>query len=298
MSIARTIADCRRAVAAARRGGRRIAFVPTMGALHAGHTALMAAARRHAVATAAAGHGASPPFLVVSIFVNPTQFGSGEDYTRYPRDEAADLAICDDAGVELVFAPGVEEMYADRSLTTIHVGQLGETLCGPHRPGHFDAVATVVARLFHIVQPDAAYFGEKDYQQLAVVRRMVRDLNMPIEVVGCPTVREADGLARSSRNRYLSPAERTQAASLYRGLQAGAALVASGERDAAAVVAVVQRAIESAGPVRIDYISIVDPETLQHVAALTAPVQLALAVRIGGTRLIDNLRLDPPAQKP
>ncbi len=291
MEVVHNIPDCRRSVAAARAASRPIVFVPTMGALHTGHLALVARARQHASAAA--------PFVVVSIFVNPTQFAPHEDFSRYPRDEAGDLARCRDAGVELAFLPHVDDMYPPETggaaaATRIHVAGLSDGLCGPHRPGHFDGVATVVAKLFNIVQPDAACFGEKDYQQLAIIRRMVVDLNMPVTVIGCPTVREPDGLALSSRNRYLSPTERVQAAALIRGLQRGRALIAGGESSAERVVAAIRAEIAAAGPAEIDYISVADPETLAPVAPIDRAVQLALAVRIGRTRLIDNIRAEPP----
>jgi pantoate--beta-alanine ligase len=284
IQVAREIPATRAAVASARRAGRPIALVPTMGALHAGHTSLIEAARRD--------RGA-PGFVVVSIFVNPTQFGPHEDFTRYPRPEAADLDACRRAGVDLVFYPVPAEMYAPDASTTVCVAGVTDTLCGPHRPGHFTGVATVVAKLFNIVQPDAAYFGQKDAQQLAVIRRMVRDLNMPIRVVGCPTVREPDGLALSSRNAYLKPAERQQALSLYRALTQARELIAAGQTDAAAILEQMRAVILAAGQATIDYVSIVDPESMQPVARIGGPVLVALAVRIGATRLIDNMTLTP-----
>jgi pantoate--beta-alanine ligase len=285
MDVARDIARTRTAVAAARQRGQPIRFVPTMGALHVAHVALMEAARRDG------------GYLVVSIFVNPTQFAPGEDYERYPRDEAADLGTCAKVGVDLVFIPPVEEMYAPGAVTTVRVSRLTETLCGPHRPGHFDGVTTVVAKLFNVVQPDAAYFGQKDAQQLAVIRRMVRDLDMPIEIVGCPTVRETDGLALSSRNAYLGTAERVQARCLYQALCAAKSRIEGGETDPAAVIQAMQQVVAAAGPATIDYISVVDPATMQPVARIEQPVLLALAVRIGSTRLIDNLQVDPRAAR-
>jgi len=281
MEVTRDIVATRAALAAARHGGRRIAFVPTMGALHTAHVSLMEAAKRDG------------GYLVVSIFVNPTQFGPHEDFERYSRDEAGDLATCEKAGVDLIFMPTVDEMYPPGSVTTVHVARLTETLCGPHRPGHFDGVTTVVAKLFSIVQPDAAYFGQKDAQQLAVIRQMVRDLNMPIEIVGCPTVREPDGLAVSSRNAYLSESQRVQARCLYRALGEAKSRVEGGETEAAAVVAAMRRIIEDAGPARIDYVGVVDPVSMQSVERIERPVLIALAVRIGSTRLIDNLQVDP-----
>ncbi|MBW0091557.1 pantoate--beta-alanine ligase, partial [Pseudonocardia sp. KRD-188] len=216
--VHRTPEDIGTAVRALRASGRRIAFVPTMGALHAGHRELIRHAHR------ADGDAAT----VVSIFVNPLQFGAGEDLDRYPRPLEADLAACRDEGVELVFLPGVGDMYPEGADTTVVPGPLGAQLEGAVRPGHFAGVLTVVAKLFHIVGPDLAYFGEKDYQQLALITRMVRDLNFPLSVVPVPTVREPDGLALSSRNVYLTPAERSRAATLYRALTAGAAAAADG----------------------------------------------------------------------
>jgi len=286
MMIARSIAATREAVAAARRAGRTIGFVPTMGALHRGHIALIEAARRDGT------------YVVVSIFVNPTQFGPNEDYARYPRDEAADLRQCEQAGVELAFIPPVEEMYRSNAATTIHVAGLTDTLCGPCRPGHFDGMATVVAKLFNIVQPDRAYFGQKDAQQLAVIRRMVRDLDLSIEIVGCPTVREADGLAMSSRNQMLAPDERKRAVTLYRSLCAAREQIHAGEREPRAVLAAMRAIIERVSPTRIDYVSIVDPGSLQPVESIDRAVLIALAIRIGSTRLIDNLRVDPDRPTP
>ena len=283
MLVTRDIAATRRAIAEARQAGHRIGFVPTMGYLHAGHLSLVEAAR----------HAGS--WIVASIFVNPTQFGPTEDFDRYPRDAAGDLRQCEQAGVELVFMPSVEDMYPPGSTTTVHVAQLTDTLCGPCRPGHFDGVATVVMKLFNIVQPDLACFGQKDAQQLAVIRRMTRDLNLPIEIVGCPTVREPDGLAMSSRNALLSTGERHRAVALYRALCAARDARAGGERDAQALTALMRRIIDAAEPARIDYISIVSPDTLQPVIHVDHTVLMALAVRIGNTRLIDNMLLDPAA---
>lgn len=283
MKVTRSIPATRAAVAAARQAGQRIALVPTMGALHVAHLLLMEAAKRDG------------GYLAVSIFVNPTQFGPNEDFNAYPRDEASDLAACKRVGADLVFIPPVDEMYSPESATTVCVARLTETLCGAHRPGHFDGVATVVAKLFNIVQPDLAYFGQKDAQQLAVIRRMVRDLDLPIEIVGCPTVREADGLAVSSRNAYLNEAQRVQARCLYQALQEAQARIVGGETDAAAVVGAMRRIVAEAGPARIDYISVVDLESMQPVEFVKRQVLVALAVRIGSTRLIDNLQVDPRA---
>ncbi len=286
MKVTHHIPTTRAAVAAARQAGRTIGFVPTMGYLHAGHLSLVAAARRD-------GH-----FVVASIFVNPTQFGPHEDFDRYPRDTAGDLQQCQQAGVELVFMPAVVDMYRPDATTTVHVAGLTETLCGPCRPGHFDGVATVVTKLFNIVQPDSAYFGQKDAQQLAVIRRMTRDLDLPVKIIGCPTVREPDGLAMSSRNAMLSPDERQRATALHRALRAAQTSIHGGQRDPAAVVDEMRRTIDAVRPANVDYISVVDPETMQPVSQITGPVLIALAVRIGHTRLIDNLTVDPAGSAP
>jgi pantoate--beta-alanine ligase len=284
MEVTREIAAARAAVAAARRSGQRIGFVPTMGALHAGHLSLVEAAKHDAT------------YVVVSIFVNPTQFGPQEDFARYPRDEAGDLRKCEQAGADLVFIPTVAEMYPPAGgATTVHVARLTDTLCGPARPGHFDGVATVVGKLFNIVQPDRAYFGQKDAQQLAVIRRMTRDLDWPVEVVACPTVREPDGLALSSRNGYLSADERQRALALYRALCAARDRIQGGERDVQAVTAAMRRVLAEAEPAQIDYAAVVDPDTVQLVTRVEGPVLIAVAVRIGATRLIDNVLVDPGA---
>lgn len=281
MQVTRTIAETRAAVAAARRSGRRIGFVPTMGSLHAGHLSLVEAARR------------DDTLVVVSIFVNPTQFGPNEDYARYPRDEAGDLTQCGQAGVDLVFVPAADDMYSPGSATTIGVARLTDTLCGPCRPGHFDGVATVVAKLFNIVQPDRAYFGQKDAQQLAVIRRMTRDLNIPVEIVGCPTVREPDGLAMSSRNTYLSPEERLAGPVLRRSLDLAEELWLEGERDAERIRKEMTDLIEQEPLARVDYVSIADTRTLDEIHVIDRKALVSLAVRIGKTRLIDNAILPP-----
>lgn len=282
MLLARSISEIRSLVRAAREQRRPIGFVPTMGALHAGHLSLVEAARRDGC------------WSVVSIFVNPTQFAPNEDFSRYPRDETGDLALCEKTGVDAVFLPATDEVYPPAAATTVHVRGLGDHLCGPHRPGHFDGVATIVCKLFNMVQPDRAYFGMKDAQQLAIIRRMTADLDLPVAIIGCPTVREPDGLAMSSRNRYLAPDERARALSLYRALSAARSLVEAGERRAAPIEQQMAQIIAAARPTSVDYISIVDAETLQPVADLRGPVTIALAVRFGATRLIDNLTLDPP----
>ena len=283
MEVIRAIEPLRQHFRRVRAGGATVGLVPTMGALHAGHLSLVAASRRDGHAT------------VVSIFVNPTQFGPREDFSQYPRDEGRDLAACERAGVHTVFAPSAEEMYPAASTTRVEVRELTATLCGPHRPGHFSGVATVVAKLLNIVQPDAAYFGEKDFQQLQVIRRMVRDLNLPVRIVGCPLIREADGLALSSRNRYLSAAERERALSLVRALGAGAAAIAGGERHGPAVEGTLRETLVAGGVERIDYASVVDPASLQPAQRITGPVLLAIAASVGTTRLIDNRLVDPVA---
>lgn len=280
MIIAKTIADVRRAVAAARGQGQAVHFVPTMGALHEGHYSLIRAAR------------GPERYVAVSIFVNPTQFGPHEDLARYPRPIEHDLAGCEREGVDLVFVPPADEMYPPGACTTVHVGGVTETLCGPHRPGHFDGVATVVAKLFHIVQPDVACFGQKDAQQCAVIRRMVADLDMPVRIVVCPTVREADGVAMSSRNAYLSPAERVQARCLIQALRLAEERIRTGEHRTDVIVEAMRSHITTAGPCTIDYVEVVDPETMQPLSRIGARSLLAVAVRIGSTRLIDNVLVE------
>ncbi|MBE3577826.1 MAG: pantoate--beta-alanine ligase [Limnochordales bacterium] len=282
MQLVKTIAELRKSLAPFRRRGARIGFVPTMGYLHEGHASLIRQARRE------------NDVVVVSDFVNPTQFGPNEDYARYPRDLARDQAVAASAGADFIFAPSVEEMYPDGdSQFFVEVGSLSEVLCGRSRPGHFRGVATVVTKLFHIVQPDAAYFGQKDYQQALILRRMVHELFFPLRLVVCPTVREEDGLAMSSRNTYLSPTERQEATVLYQALQQAARLLREGERDAGrlrqAMLAVIGRAPSS----RVDYVEIVDPLTLQPVPRCDKTTLFALAVFIGTTRLIDNALLNP-----
>lgn len=279
MEVLADIGEIRQRVLALRESGRRVGLVPTMGALHAGHRSLIEAAK------------ARCDDVVVSIFVNPTQFGPGEDADRYPRTMDADLAVCRNTGVELVFLPSVEEMYANGATTSLRIGGLTEGLCGPHRPGHFEGVATVVTKLFNIVPADEAYFGEKDYQQLKVIQRMVRDFHIPIDIIPCPTVREPDGLAMSSRNVYLSPSERVQAGSLSQALRHAVARAGHGETDCRRLIDEATRHIEQAGPVRIDYVSIVNAESLEPMSVLDRPARMCLAVRIGACRLIDNMPL-------
>jgi pantoate--beta-alanine ligase len=274
-----TIYEVRDACDHARARDGRVGLVPTMGFLHAGHLSLMQAAR------------AETDFVVASIFVNPLQFGPSEDLDRYPRDLDADLAACEAVGVDCVFTPDQREMYPVAPVTTVHVAHLTEIMCGIARPTHFDGVTTVVTKLFSIVGPCYAYFGRKDAQQLAVIRRMVSDLNLPVHVVGRPLVREPDGLALSSRNAYLSPEERAAAPVLSQALFAGAEAVVAGERDPATVAAVITAAVQAEPLVDLEYIEIRDARDLRALGEIEGEVLVALAARIGSTRLIDNVGL-------
>ena len=278
--VAETVADVRRAVAEARGQGLSVGLVPTMGALHPGHLSLVSAAREE--------NG----FVVVSIFVNPTQFGPHEDFDRYPRPLERDLALCRQLGVDLVFHPPTAEMYPPGFRTVVEVTGLQDGLCGASRPGHFRGVATVVLKLFNIAQPDRAYFGQKDAQQARIIRQMARDLNVPVEVRVCPIVREADGLALSSRNQYLEPDQRWHARALYQALLAARSLIDAGERDAAVVrQALADRIAATPGAV-LDYAAVVDADTLEPCTRVRGEVLLALAVKFGDTRLIDNLLVE------
>jgi pantoate--beta-alanine ligase len=279
MKLVCTISAVREAVAAARGDGSAIGLVPTMGALHEGHLALVRRAREQC------------GFVGVSIFVNPTQFGPAEDLTRYPRALDADSEMCREAGVDLIFAPDAQEMYPDAFDSWVEVGGVTEMLEGEFRPGHFRGVATVCLKLFNIFQPDRAYFGLKDYQQLAVIRKMARDLDLPSEIVPIETVREPDGLAISSRNRYLSPDQRRAALVLSKSLAEAKAAFDSGERDASAIQSLVQACLNSEPLAAIDYAVVVDAETLLPIERIGRPAVILLAVRIGATRLIDNLLL-------
>jgi pantoate--beta-alanine ligase len=262
--------------AAARREGRRIAFVPTMGYLHEGHLSLLREGRRRG------------DLLVLSIFVNPTQFGQGEDLDSYPRNLTGDSEMARSAGVDLIFAPEASDVYPAGYATYVQVEGLTETLCGRSRPGHFQGVTTVVCKLFNIVQPHVALFGTKDFQQLAVIRRMTRDLNLPVEIVGMPIVREPDGLAMSSRNVYLSAAERQQALALIDAIRLAVKRVGERERRAEALIDSVRQRIEREPDAAIDYVQICHAETLEDMETIDSDSVLLLAVRIGGTRLIDN----------
>jgi pantoate--beta-alanine ligase len=277
MLVLRTIAELSRWRAAAT---PPVGFVPTMGYLHEGHLSLVRRAR------------AENRSVVVSIFVNPTQFGPHEDLQRYPRDLHRDLALLETTQVDAVFAPEVDEMYPAGASTVVEVEPLSGILEGASRPGHFRGVATVVCKLFHVTDPDRAYFGEKDYQQLQVIQHMVHDLRMPIEVVGCPTVREPDGIAMSSRNVYLSPPERQAAAALSRGLSQAERLFKDGVWEVSRLQAEVQHVLDQEPLIRTDYVAAVHPHTLQPVVSLTAEgAVICLAVWVGHTRLIDNIRL-------
>ena len=278
--VLESIAQTRAAVSAARQAGSRNSLVPTMGALHAGHARLIERARQD-------GH-----YVVVSIFVNPLQFDRPDDLDRYPRTFEADLALCSSLGVDAVFAPAVAEMYPERQMCVIHAGAVATHLCGRYRPGHFDGVATVVMKLFGIVAPDFAYFGEKDAQQLAVIRHLVRDFNLPVDIVGVETVRESDGLALSSRNARLDADERRLAPALYHALRESGRLISAGAADAAAVKRAAVAQIPADPRLRLEYLEVVDPDDMQPVERIVGPVVVAGALWVGSTRLIDNLRCD------
>lgn len=270
------IEELRAAVAEARRAGKLIGFVPTLGGLHAGHGSLIEAARRDC------------GYVVVSVFLNALQFGPGEDFDAYPRDLEADQAFCERHGADVLFAPSHEEMYPREQLAFVEVDRLSGRLGSAFRPGHMRGVATVVAKLLNIVQPDFAYFGEKDPQQLAVVRRMTEDLNMPARIVACPTVREADGLAMSTRNRYLSPEERRRAPALHQALEKARSAAEAGERSAAALAAIVRGHLQRS-EIEPQFVEVVDPDTLEPLETVTGRALIALAAYVGKTRLIDNV---------
>ena len=276
MIVATTIEQVR----AARSRARNIGFIPTMGFLHEGHLSLIDAAR-----------DAGADFIVVSIFVNPKQFGPNEDLTSYPRDEARDKALLESKNVDLLFLPSVDVMYPPGTQTTVSLGGVAKPLEGERRPGHFDGVATVVLKLFNIIQPDLAVFGRKDAQQCAVIDRMVRDLDVPVKLVFAETAREHDGLARSSRNSYLSAEERKRAPALHRALRAGEEAITHGVHDVDAVETLMRRMIAETPGIEVDYLAVVDPETFLPPSAFRREVLLVGAVRIGRTRLIDNIRV-------
>lgn len=290
LPVVNAVESIRLAVAEVRRAGDSIAFVPTMGALHEGHASLV----RQAAA------GSRSPFVVVSIFVNPTQFRPTEDYTRYPRTLEADSTLCEKAGAHLIFAPTVEAMYGTGSFaageqassTFVEVPGLSDVLEGASRPGHFRGVATVVAKLFLLVQPDVAYFGQKDAQQLAVIRRMVSELHFPIKIVGCPTLRETDGLAMSSRNRYLTPEQRERCTVIYHTLSEAAERVREGERDTGKLQQLMAEMLDQTVGCERDYALVVDPLTFQPMKKIKGDALAVVAAKFGSTRLIDNMLLE------
>ncbi|MDA9393113.1 pantoate--beta-alanine ligase [Bradyrhizobium sp. CCBAU 45394] len=282
MQTIRSVSELRRVVADVRKSHKRIGFVPTMGCLHDGHLALVEASLANCDVT------------IVSIFVNPTQFAPNEDFGAYPRDFVRDEKLCRAAGVAIVFAPEAKEVYPAQFETIIEPGELANTLCGAFRPGHFRGVATVVCKLFNMVQPDAAYFGQKDFQQCAVVRRMAIDLNLPIEIAIVPTVREVDGLAMSSRNRYLSLEERRRSLAISRGLFAATEEFRSGERDPKRLIGIAKKHLETVD--RLQYLELVDTTTLKPAESpLERSAALCVAAYVGSTRLIDNVILSLPA---
>lgn len=277
MIIAKTINEVRQAVSQAKQKGQKVGLVPTMGALHAGHVSLIREAAKQT------------DFVVVSVFVNPTQFGPNEDFDKYPRNLNADADVCEKAGADVVFAPEVNEMYPKQLDTWVNVeGKLTETLCGASRPGHFRGVATVCTKLFNIVLPDLAFFGQKDAQQVAVIKNMVKDLNMPLEIVACPIIREESGLAMSSRNKYLSETQREQAAVISRSLRECEAAFLDGETDCAKLKLLIMTTLSEVPTIEPEYICFVYPDTLEPLDEITDRALVAIAVRLGPARLIDN----------
>jgi pantoate--beta-alanine ligase len=281
MKICATIPEVRSAGRGARRKGKCLGLVPTMGALHEGHMSLVRAAK------------AQCDLVAVSIFVNPTQFAPTEDLSKYPRQFDRDCELLEKEGVDILFAPPVEEIYPDGTVTWVLVEGLSEKLDGRSRPGHFRGVTTIVAKLLHIVEPEAAFFGQKDAAQLAVIRRMVRDLNFPVEIVSCPIVREPDGLAMSSRNVYLSVEERGRALTLQRSLQQARQHFNAGERRAATIISAAKEVFAREPRVIVDYFEVVDPETLDPIERISRRTLVAVAAYVGATRLIDNIELEP-----
>ena len=280
MEVTGKIATVRKRTDQARRDGKRIGLVPTMGALHAGHMSLVNAAVQ------------ACDYVVVSIFVNPTQFGPNEDLDEYPRDLEADSRLCEKGGVELIFAPDVREMYPSRNMTWVNVEELTTGLCGRNRPVHFRGVTTVCNKLFNIVRPDVAFFGQKDAQQAIVIKRMVADTNLPLEIEICPTVREKDGLAMSSRNKYLDEQQRKDALLLYKALTRARQMVQQGVRNSRQIIAAMTEILQSAPDVATEYANIVDPETLAELETITDRAIIAVAAKVKTTRLIDNIIVD------
>ena len=280
MEVAETIELIRSLVETARSGGKKVGLVPTMGALHVGHISLIEAAVEKC------------DFVVVSIFVNPTQFVPGEDFEKYPRPLEADLEICKKAGTDVVFAPTPEQMYPAENITWVSVEKLTESLCGQFRPGHFRGVTTVCTKLFNIVAPDIAYFGQKDAQQAIVIRRMAADLNMPLEIVICPTAREPNGLAISSRNKYLTGRQKRDAANIYKSLQKCRQMIDAGVTETTEIITEMSKILQQVPSIEIEYISIVDAETLRNIDRIAGKALAAVAVKIGPARLIDNILVD------
>ena len=281
-TICARIEEARSVSRSAHNAGKRVGLVPTMGALHAGHLSLVRAAK------------AQCSFVAASIFVNPLQFGPTEDFTKYPRSLDRDRQLLEREEVDLIFTPSADEMYPTSAITYVNVEGLSERLDGRSRPGHFRGVTTVVAKLFHIIEPDKAFFGQKDAAQLAIIRRMVRDLNMLVEIVGCPIIREPDGLAMSSRNAYLTDGQRQQALVLHRSLVEVEAQFRGGEGRAASLVEVGKHVLQSEPEVRLDYLEVVNPETLETMERVDEHALIALAAYVGTTRLIDNVVLKGP----
>ena len=281
MKLVKTIDEMRAFRKATRKSGQRLGLVPTMGALHEGHLSLVRAAREKSDAVA------------VSIFVNPTQFGPNEDFGKYPRNLESDSALLQREKVDVIFTPSVEDMYPADAVTWVTVEGMSDRLCGKSRPGHFRGVTTVVSKLFHIIEPDVAFFGQKDAAQVAIIRGMVRDLNMPVAIEVCPIIRESDGLALSSRNAYLNPGERKSALVLSRSLQRVQKLFDAGERDSAKLITAGEQEFAKEPSARLDYFEIVDPDSLESISKISQRALIALAAFIGNTRLIDNIVLDP-----
>jgi pantoate--beta-alanine ligase len=280
MRVIERINDLKAVVRSKKREGKTIGFVPTMGYLHEGHISLVNMSV------------SENDFTIMSIFVNPTQFGPKEDYAKYPRSMEKDTVMAENAGVDVVFSPAALEMYPDGYNTYVNVEEITDTLCGESRPGHFKGVATVVTKLFNIVEPDKAYFGQKDAQQAVVIKRMVKDLNMNVEIITCPIVREKDGLAMSSRNTYLNAEERKSAVILSKSLFEAEALIKNGERSSEKIIKHIFKMISSEKPADIDYIKIVDAMSLKDVSSIDKKVLIALAVKFGNTRLIDNVEVE------
>jgi pantoate--beta-alanine ligase len=281
MKLVTTIDEMRDLRESTRQSGQRLGLVPTMGALHEGHSSLVRAARDKA------------DVVAVSIFVNPTQFGPNEDFAKYPRTLEKDSEMLEREHVDVIFAPSVDDMYPAGAVTWVTVERMSDRLCGKSRPGHFRGVTTVVCKLFHIVEPHSAFFGQKDAAQVAIIRRMVRDLNMPVSIEVCPIVRESDGLALSSRNAYLNPEERKSALVLHRSLQRAERLFKNGECDSAKLIAAGKEKFKNHPSARLDYFEIVDPDSLEPVTTISNRALIAVAGFIGNTRLIDNLIVDP-----